>query len=72
MLLHLQSMGSRKIGNIHIYRPGNTKIIRWGMMEKAIVGDGQERFLEEVAFKLVFQYLEDIGLKKFFSCIYFI
>ena len=36
------------------------------MMEKAIVGDGQERFLEEVAFKLVFQYLEDIGLKKFF------
>ena len=35
--------------------------------ERAILGDGQERFLEGVAFKLVFQYLEDIC---FFFLIY--
>lgn len=29
--------------------------------ERTILGDGQESFLEGVAFKLVFQYLEDIG-----------
>ena len=34
--------------------------------ERAILGHGQERFLEGVAFKLVFQYLEDIGFKKIF------
>lgn len=32
--------------------------------ERAILGDGQERFLEGVAFKLVFQYLEGNGFFK--------
>ena len=41
--------------------------------ERAILGDGQERFLEGVAFKLVFQYLEDIGfLKKFMYLFYLV
>ena len=40
--------------------------------ERAILGHGQERFLEGVAFKLVFQYLEDIGFKKFFMYLFYL